>query len=154
MPQHDGNDYYEVMEADSPFAMSGLAECVSDEWRLFSARAEAAFAHIVRPSRALALFPARGWVLDPTFFVELLPALTAVGFDPATKVWHDSLREAAGYVDDARLFVTPDDVLATKGFDLYQAINRDLRLRQLDPFFDDLFASVDSYDVAAAAPPP
>ena len=107
MPQHDGNDYYVVVAADSPFAMPGLAEYVSREWRVFSARAEAVFAHIVRPSRALALLPARGWVLDSTFFVWLLPALTAVGFDPTAKVWHDPLREAAGYVDDALLFVDP-----------------------------------------------
>ena len=153
MPQHDGNDYYVVVAADSPFAVSGLAECVSSEWRLFSARAEAAVAHIVRLSKALALLPVRGWVLDPTFFVGLLPALTAVSFDPAAKVWHDPLREAAGYVDDALLVVTPDHVLATKGFDLYQAVNHDLRLHRLDPFFDDLLKSVDSYDVAAAAGP-
>ena len=121
---------------------------------LLSACRSSFCAHRARPpSRALAPLPARGWVLDPTFFVGLLPALTAVGFDPTTKVWHGPLREAAGYVDDARLFVTPNDVLATKGFDLYQAINHDLRLQRLDPFFDDLFASVDSYDVAAAAPP-
>jgi len=154
MPQHDGNDYYVVVEADSPFARSGLAKYILGEWRLSSACAEAAVAHIVRPSSALEPLPVHGWVLDPIFLVRLLPALTAAGFDPTTKVRHDPLREAAGFVDDARLYVSPDDVLATRGFDLYQPINRDLRLHQLDPFFNDLFASVESYDVAAATPLP
>ena len=123
---------------------------VSGERRLSSACAEAAVAHILRPSSALALLPVRGWVLDPAFLVGLLPALTAVGFDPSTKVWHEPLREAAGLVGDARLCVGPDDVLATRGFDLYQTVNSDLRLQQLEPFFNDLLTSVESHDVAAA----
>ena len=150
MPQHDGNDYYVVVDADSPFARSSLAKNVSGEWRLSSACAEAAVAHILRPSSALALLPVRGWVLDPAFLAGLLPALTAVGFGPSTKVWHEPLREAAGLVGDARLCVGPDDVLATRGFDLYQTVNSDLRLQQLEPFFNDLLTSVESHDVAAA----
>ena len=79
MSQHDGNDYYVVVPVDSPFAVSGLAKCVSGEWRLSSALAEAVLAHILRPSEAAALFPVYGWVINPNFLVGLLPALTAAG---------------------------------------------------------------------------
>ena len=114
MSQHDGSDYYVVVPVDSPFAVSGLAECVSGEWYLSSARAEAVLAHIVRPSEAVARLPAYRWVIDPSFFVGLLRALTAAGLDTAAPVWHDLLREAAGHVDDALLVVAPDHVLATR----------------------------------------
>ena len=49
--------------------------------------------------------------------------------------------------------MTLDHALATKGFGLYQAVNRDLRVLQLDPFFDELLLTVDSFDAAAAASP-
>ena len=137
MSQHDGNDYYAVVPVDSPFAVSVLAECVSGEWHLSSARAEAVLAQILRPSEAVALLPAYGWIINPSFFVRLLPALMAAGFDAAAPVWHDLLREAAAHVDDTLLVVVPDHVLATTGFDLYQSANRDLRLQRPDPVFDD-----------------
>ena len=90
-------------------------------------------------------------VIDPDFFVALFAALAAVGFNPAAPIWRDLLQEAACRVDHALVEVGPASLLPTKGFDLYQPVNLDLRRKRLEPFFTDLLRSVSSYDAAAAA---
>ena len=61
MSLHDNNDYYAVVPDDSDIVTAKLAAPFSHQWRLYSARAEAVFAHVVRPLALVLSLRVHGW---------------------------------------------------------------------------------------------